>query len=109
MADKIDEFSAAIGSLQSDVSNVKGLVQETRDFMASINNQITGIVTDRALMKRDVETAHSRIDGVIKDINDNLRPVTEDYKDKKSFLIWLSAGIAAIGTAVINIAGVFLK
>jgi ribosome-binding ATPase YchF (GTP1/OBG family) len=102
----IDEISQALGSIQSDVANVKEHVKDTRDFMAAINLKLGDMNTQYVLMSSKVDAAHSRLDEEkkIREHNHSLIQVKVDKHDNIiSKALWIGSGVVAFITTAFTV------
>jgi ribosome-binding ATPase YchF (GTP1/OBG family) len=107
----IDEISQALGSIQSDVANVKDHVKDTRDFMAAINLKLGDMNAQYVLMSAKVDAAHARLDEEKKSRDAQhylINAKVEKHDGIISKAIWLGTSLVTIITVVLNWIGPFL-
>ena len=97
----IDEISQALGSIQSDLSNIKVDGAETRNLIAAVSGQLSSMNTSHVLMQSKIDAAHARLD--------KAEPKIDRHDTIIGRVIWLGGLIITGITMLINWAGPFLS
>jgi len=96
----IDEISQALGSIQSDLTNIKADGSETRNLVAAVSGQLASMNTSNVLMQSKIDAAHARLD--------KAEPKIDRHDTIIGRVIWLGSIIITGVTLLLNWAGPFL-
>lgn len=96
----IDEISQALGSIQSDLTNIKADGSETRNLVATVSGQLASMNTSHVLMQSKIDAAHARLD--------KAEPKIDRHDTIIGRVIWLGSIIITGVTLLLNWAGPFL-
>lgn len=97
---EVDQISQLLGSIQSDLSNIKQDGSETRNLIAAVSGQLSNMNTSHVLMQAKIDAAHSRLD--------KAEPKLEKHDTIIGRVIWLGSLVITGITLLINWISPFL-
>lgn len=90
----IDEISQALGSIQSDLTNIKEDGAHTRNLLAAVNGQLANMSTSKVLMESQLTALHARMD--------KAEPKIDRHDTIIGRMIWLGSLIVTGITLAVN-------